>query len=116
MIRLLTDEHVPKAAVRGLRARAPAVDLVRNQDVGLLGAGDPEPLAFATAEGRVLVSRDRETLIGLAYDRLATGDHFPGLVMYRADTSVGKLVDDLATILGVYTAADMVDRVEYVPL
>jgi hypothetical protein len=116
VIRLITDEHVPAAVARGFRARVLGVDVVRIPDVGLLGAADPALLAWAAAEGRVVVSRDRRTLIGLAHARVAAGEPMPGLIAYKPDTPVGRVIDDVATILGVLTDDDMRGRVEYIPL
>ena len=43
-IRLLADENFNGGIIRGLLRRNPEVDLVRVQDVGLLGADDPAVL------------------------------------------------------------------------
>ena len=45
------------------------VDIVRVQDVGLAGSPDPAILAWAASEGRVLLTHDRETVPGFAYDQ-----------------------------------------------
>jgi predicted nuclease of predicted toxin-antitoxin system len=39
------------------------LDLVRVQEVGLRTADDPDILEWAAAQGRVLVTRDRDTMI-----------------------------------------------------
>lgn len=44
MIRLLADENFNNNIVRADRVRAPDVDIVRVQDVGLSGADDPTVL------------------------------------------------------------------------
>jgi predicted nuclease of predicted toxin-antitoxin system len=59
-IRLYTDEHIPRAVVRGLRERG--VDTLTVLEVGMLGAGDEEYLAFARREGRVLFTQDDDFL------------------------------------------------------
>jgi predicted nuclease of predicted toxin-antitoxin system len=51
-IRLYTDEHVPRAVVRGLRERG--VDVLTVSEAGRLGMTDEEHLRFARREGRVL--------------------------------------------------------------
>jgi predicted nuclease of predicted toxin-antitoxin system len=55
-IRLYTDEHIPRAVVRGLRERG--VDTLTVSEAGMLGASDEEHLAYALREGRVLFTQD----------------------------------------------------------
>lgn len=116
MLRLLVDEHFPRAVIRGLVARVPGLDLVRVVDIGLKSVVDPSVLAWAEGVGRVIVSADRQTMIGYAYDRLAAGDSFAGVVIYQQRMSVGQLIDDLLVVLGVYEPDDIVDQVLYLPL
>jgi hypothetical protein len=41
MLKLLVDENFDNTIVRGLFRRNPMLDMVRGQDVGLLGEDDP---------------------------------------------------------------------------
>lgn len=59
-IRLYTDEHVPKAVVKGLRERGAEVLTVA--EAGMLGASDEEHLAFARREGRTVFTQDDDFL------------------------------------------------------
>jgi hypothetical protein len=71
MLRLASDADVRNGILRGLRRRAPEIDLLRVQDALPDGTADPLILAWAAAENRVLITNDRETMIGFAYERLA---------------------------------------------
>jgi predicted nuclease of predicted toxin-antitoxin system len=62
MLRLLSDENFNGEVVRGLLRQLPDLDVVRTQDVGLLGKDDPAILAWAAAEGRILLTHDRRTV------------------------------------------------------
>lgn len=62
MLRLLADQNFDNDIVRGVLRRNPRIDLVRVQDVGLIGAEDPEVLEWAAREGRVFLSHDVTTL------------------------------------------------------
>ena len=53
MIRLLADENFNNNIVRAVRMRAPDVDIVRVQDIGLSGADDPTVLDWADQHRRV---------------------------------------------------------------
>ena len=59
-IRLYTDEHMPRAVVRGLRERG--VDTLTVSEAGMLGASDQVHLSFARREGRVLLTQDDDFL------------------------------------------------------
>jgi predicted nuclease of predicted toxin-antitoxin system len=60
-IKFYFDEHVPQAVADGLRRRG--VDVLVVQDTGRRGAPDDEQLAFASQQGRVMVTMDSDYLI-----------------------------------------------------
>ena len=66
MLRLASDADVHGEIIRGLRRRLPEIDLVRAQDALPEGTPDPEVLAWAAAENRVLITNDRNTMVGFA--------------------------------------------------
>jgi hypothetical protein len=57
MLTLAADENFNNDIVRGLLRRAPHINIVRIQDVGLSGADDATVLAWAADVGRVLLTR-----------------------------------------------------------
>jgi hypothetical protein len=67
MLRLASDADVHGDIIRGLRRRRPVIDLVRVQGALPEGTTDPEILAWAAAENRVLIANDRNTMIDFAY-------------------------------------------------
>jgi predicted nuclease of predicted toxin-antitoxin system len=71
MLRLASDADVHGEIIRGLRRRLPEIDLIRVQDGLPDGISDPEILAWAAADNRVLISNDRNTTVGFAYQRVA---------------------------------------------
>jgi len=62
MLRLASDADVHGEIIRGLRRRRPELNLVRAQDALPEGTPDPEVLAWAVAENRILVTNDRKTI------------------------------------------------------
>ncbi len=54
------DEHIDFAVAQGLRRRG--IDVTTPADAGLLGAEDPDHIAFAVANGRVIFSNDPDFL------------------------------------------------------
>jgi predicted nuclease of predicted toxin-antitoxin system len=58
MLRPLADENFNSDIVRGLLLRQPNLDIARVQDVGLAGADDPEVLAWAAENNRIVLTHD----------------------------------------------------------
>ena len=71
MLRLASDADVHGDILHGLHRRMPEIDLVRVQDALPEQTPDPEVLAWAAAENRVLITNDRNTMVGFAYQRVA---------------------------------------------
>lgn len=72
MLRFAT-ENFNTDIVRGLLRRAPHLDLVRIQDVGLSGADDATVLEWAAQEGRILLTHAVTMLTRYAYERIRAG-------------------------------------------
>lgn len=115
MVRLLIDENIAKAVVRGALSRQPDLDVVRVQDVGLRTTADEAILEWAASEGRVVVSRDRNTLIGSAYARVIAGQPMPGVLMLTEGISIGQAVEALLIAALCSTPEDWQDQVRHLP-
>jgi predicted nuclease of predicted toxin-antitoxin system len=118
MLRLLSDEDFNGHIVAGLRQHYPEVDLVRAQDVGLSGQNeieDPDVLAWAAQENRILLTNDRRTMIAFARDRVAKELHLPGVFALRPGTSVRGAIEAVAMIALASDPPDWTNRVEWFP-
>jgi hypothetical protein len=98
MLRLASDADVHGDIIRGLRRRIPTFDLSRSQDALGEGAPDERVLEWAASENRVLVTNDRNTMIGFAYARVAASRPMPGLIVTSNDQSIGSAIEDLLLI------------------
>lgn len=117
MLRLATDADVHGDITRGLQRRLPAIDLVRVQDILPEGTLDPDVLTWVASEDRVLITNDRSTMIGFAWDRVSSGEPMPGMVITSNEQSIGATVDDLALIAECVSEEEMRQRaVVYLPL
>lgn len=114
MLRLLLDENFHHDILRGLRRQLPEADLLTVQEVGLRGLSDPELLAWATAQQRILVTHDLKTIPGYTYERLAAGESLAG-VFALADT-VREALEQLVLLLTCSEADEWANRVTYLPL
>src|SRR5438876_10761451 len=95
MLRLASDAYVHGDIIRGLRRRLPDIDLVRAQDALPEGTPDPEVLAWAAAANRILISNDRNTMVGCAYQRVAAGEPVPGVIATTNEQAIGSAIDDI---------------------
>ena len=116
MLRLAADENFNNDIVRGLLRRKPDLDIVRVQDVGLSGGGDPEVLEWAASDGRVMVTHDVSTLSNHAYDRIEAGRAMPGVFEISATMAVGRAIDDLLLLVECSVDGEWEGQVRYLPL
>jgi len=116
VIRLLTDENFDGDILRGLLRRMPSLDVVRVQDVGLIETADPTILAWAAAEERILLTHDRDTVPGFAYDRIRRGEPMPGVFLVSDQMPRGRAIDELLLAIECYTADECKDVVRHFPL
>jgi hypothetical protein len=98
MLRLASDADVHGDILRGLRRRLPDLDLVRAQDALPEGTSDVKVLAWAAAANRVLITNDRNTMVGSAYQRVGAGESTPGLIATTNEQSIGLAIDDIVLI------------------
>jgi predicted nuclease of predicted toxin-antitoxin system len=111
MLRLASDADVHGDIVRGLRRRRADLDLVRAQDVLTERISDPEVLAWAAAENRVLLTNDRNTMVGLAYRCVATGEPVPGVIATTNQQAIGAAIDDILLIAEYMPEEEVRDQV-----
>jgi len=95
MLRLAADADVHGEIIRGLHRRFPQIDLVRVQDVFPRGTPDDRVLVWSAAENRVLITNDRNTMVGSANERVAAGELAPGLIVTTNKQSIGSAIADI---------------------
>jgi len=107
-VKFYLDEHIPKGVVEGLRRRG--VDVLTVQEVDRSGDSDEKQLAFATREGRVLVTFDDDFL------RLdSAGVPHIGIVFSQTGRrTVGELIESLMLIANVIEPNEMKNHIEFV--
>lgn len=116
MVRLLFDENFDRRVLRGIRLRLPAAELLTVQEAGLSGTPDPELLEWAAMEQRIMVSRDVQTMIGFAYDRVEQGQYLPGLFVVPATMPLSQVIEELVTIIECSETGEWESRVVHLPI
>lgn len=105
-VRFYFDEHVDPAVAAGLRRLG--IDVRTAGEVGHLNFPDPDHLAYATTEGRVTVTYDKDY-----FDLHNAGVPHAGIAYGRPWYSIGYMVGALELIHGVFTPDDMRNHLEY---
>ncbi|MEJ7762269.1 MAG: DUF5615 family PIN-like protein [Thermomicrobiales bacterium] len=110
----MLDAHVSGQAVgTALAARGHDIRALDSM-VGFEGLGDPDVLAFAASEGRILVTANIKDLVRPAL-RLERADRsHAGLVLVPSSVGnedFGILITGIHAVLGVTTQDERIDRV-----
>ncbi|MBE9055230.1 DUF5615 family PIN-like protein [Sphaerospermopsis sp. LEGE 08334] len=115
MLKLLADENFDNTIVRGLLRRRSNIDIVRVQDVGLLGEDDPIILAWAAQEGRILLTHDVATITQFAYERVAQGLSMPGVIEVGTNAQIGQVIEDILLIIDCCLEGELEGQIQYLP-
>jgi predicted nuclease of predicted toxin-antitoxin system len=116
VLRLLSDENFHGDIVRGLLRQNPRLDLVRVQDVGLSETDDPTILDWAAANGRILLTHDRQTIPRFAFVRVRRGEPMPGVFLVSDSLPTGQAIAELMLAIQGSSQAEWKDLVTYFPL
>jgi hypothetical protein len=116
MLRLLADENFNGDIVRGSLLRQPVVDIVRAQDAGLAGADDPDVLAWAAANNRIILTHDRATIANHAFERVARGEAMPGVFILNDRFPVALAIQEVLLMVACSEQVEWRGRVVYLPL
>lgn len=115
-MRFLADENFNGKLLAGLRAALPEIDIVRVQDTDKIASPDPELLAWAAGQGRILLTHDVQTIAGFAYDRVREGLPMPGIIEVRITQGLGPTIEELALIIGASDPEEFENQVRYIPI
>ena len=99
MFRWLADENLHRPIVTAVLRLQPAMDVMLAQNVQeVAGKPDPDVLAWAAAQGRIVVTHDADTMPKHARQRIAKGLAMPGLLLIRYGTPVKTAADQWLTM------------------
>ncbi len=113
MIKLASDENFDGDIVRGLLRRMPELDIVRVQDAGLAGSADLVILEWAASEDRILLTHDRQTMPGFAYDLVIAGRPMPGLFLVSDRMTKGRAIEELFWAVHCFVEEDYRDQIKF---
>jgi hypothetical protein len=116
MLSFLADENFNNDIVRGVRRRNPKIVILRVQDVGLSGAGDPEVLEWSAANALAVLTHDVATMTKYAHERIAAGKTLPGVFEVSRSVPIGVAIEHIALVATCSVDGEWEGRVMYLPL
>ena len=114
-IRFQADADLNQIIVSAVLRRVPAIDFRTAAVAGLAGLADPEVLARAAREGRILVTHDQTTM-PRHFGEFVRAQRSPGLVVVPQHLAPRQVVDDLILIWTATEAGEWIDRLAFLPI
>jgi predicted nuclease of predicted toxin-antitoxin system len=113
-IRFQADADLNEEIVAGVLRRAPEIDFQTAGEAGLRGVPDPEVLAQAAHEGRLLVTHDRRTMPRHFADFIQTQDS-AGVVIIAQNVSVNEAIEELLLIWAASESSEWANLIADLP-
>jgi len=114
--RFLADHDFNERILDGVLVREPVVEVMRCREVGLQRASDPDILAYAAANGFIVLSHDVNSLAGAAHARLVARAPLPGVFLVLQERAIGPIIESLIIIWTASEAEEWRDRVIFLPI
>jgi len=113
--RFLADYNFNGEIIDGLLRREPAIDLRSEHDAGLEGMPDPQVLAKAADEDRILITHDHRTM-PRHFAELLSQRETPGVFIIPQQISVGAAIEELLLVWSASEADGWINRILYLPI
>jgi hypothetical protein len=114
-IRFQADADFNQIIVTAVVRRLPEIDFKTATAAGLASLNDPEVLALAARDGRVLVSHDQTTM-PKHFDVFVRSTQSPGLIIVPQRLAVREVADELILIWTASELAEWRNRITYLPI
>lgn len=113
--RYLGDVNLRQAIVRAVRRQETGVDFRTGAAAGLHGLDDPDVLAFAARDQRILVTHDVRTM-PRHFSKFLQTSRSPGVFLVPQTLSNAAAAEELVLIWSATDAEEWYDRIVYLPL
>jgi hypothetical protein len=114
-VRFQADADLNIIIVLGTLRAEPTIDFQTAVAAGLRGRPDPEVLAIAASEGRILLTHDHRTMPG-HFGEFISGGPSPGVFVIPQNVPVIEAIDELVMIWAASEAEEWTNRICYLPL
>jgi predicted nuclease of predicted toxin-antitoxin system len=114
-IRFQADANFNEDIVSGVIRRAPEIDFQPASEAGLERLTDPEVLARAAREGRILVSHDRRTM-PIHFGEFVRTQTSPGVMIVSQNGDVLRIIEEIILIWMASEAKEYINSIRTLPL
>jgi precorrin-6B methylase 1 len=114
-VRYQADADLNQAIVTGVLRRDPNVDFQTALVAELEGVKDPDVLAIAAEQRRVLVSHDRKTMPS-EFAKFVVNNQSAGVIIVSQRLPMELIIEELLLIWAASSAEERVDRIAKLPL
>jgi predicted nuclease of predicted toxin-antitoxin system len=114
-VRYQADADLNEDIVTGVQRRAPEIDFQTAGEAELENLSDPEVLARAAQEGRILVTHDRRTM-PIYFGRFIEKYKSPGLIIISQKTNILSAIEELILIWIASEAEEYVNSILAIPM
>ena len=114
-VRYQADADLDQAIVTDVLRREPTIDFQTAFAAGLEGVKDPEVLAIAAKQERILVSHDRRTM-PLEFAEFIISNQSSGIIIVSRKSPTEIVIEELLLIWAASSAEEWVDRIAKLPL
>lgn len=116
MLRLLIDQDLDHVILRGLLLRVPNLDVLTAHQAGLSNASDPDLLAWAAEQERLIVTHDRRTMPHHATSRITRAQKLAGLIVVSRQLPISQVINELEIIVSCSDMSEWENIVKHLPL
>jgi predicted nuclease of predicted toxin-antitoxin system len=102
--------------LRGLQQRIAELDAITAYQAGLSATPDPELLAWAAENERILLTHDRKTMPSHVAARIETGKKLAGVIIVPRRLPISQAIDELEIIIVCSLEDEWNDLVQFLPL
>lgn len=114
-VRFQVDADLKQTIVMGAVRRCPNLDFQSANQAGLEGIKDPEVLALAAREGRVLVTHDRKTM-PTEFGRFIMSNNSSGVLILSQNLPISEAISAIILVWEASTAEEWINQIMTFPL
>lgn len=114
LIRFQADADLRQAIVIGAIRREPNLDFRSANEAELEGIKDPEVLALAARDSRVLVTHDRKTM-PTEFGQFITSQTSSGVLILSQSLPIGEAIDAIILVWEASTAEEWINQIMTFP-
>jgi hypothetical protein len=116
-VKWLADENFDNDILRGARRRAADFDVVRVQDISeIAGCDDPAVLAWATTNGRAVLTHDLSTMIPALHEQLRQVGYCSPIVLVADSLPISLVIEEILLLDECSIELDWASGIIYLPL